>query len=195
MSEEKKTETLSEKEQARRCISAGVRNLIASKVINGRDDIIRHLSGEGFEIIRVTPDSITLCAPDEPDEALTLDGYFYSAQFSFRTHNKREPVTPPEYDAVRGLAEMVIPDYGLRTDSQKLLRRGNEIKRLFPALDGWPVTTLAEAEMYQEDAGCTDERIRSLALTEFLTLLFNPRCRAEWDQYIDACIHCQWGVN
>lgn len=90
----------------------------------------------------------------------------------------------PEYQTINSRAEMLIPDYGLHTDSQRLCCRGKEIKNLYPVLQDWPETMLAEAEMYQEDAGKIDKRIQSLTLPQFLTLLFNPECRVNWGMAI-----------
>ncbi|MDL1250234.1 hypothetical protein PST86_14650 [Yersinia pestis] len=87
----------------------------------------------------------------------------------------------PHYkDIETRLVQTLLPDYGLHMDSQILLRRGKEIKNIFPALDDWPDTTLAEAEMYQEDAKKIDKRIEMLTLHQFLILLFNPECRVNW---------------
>lgn len=86
----------------------------------------------------------------------------------------------PHYQEINTRVETLIPDYGLHMDSQILYRRGKEIKNIFPALDEWPETTLAEAEMYQEDAKKIDQRIEKLTLHQFLILLFNPECRANW---------------
>lgn len=94
---------------------------------------------------------------------------------------KMENFELPAYEKIDSrLIIAVIPDYGLNMDSQILHRRGKEIKYLFPELSAWSETTLAEAEMYQEHSGNIDRRIQKLSLKEFLTLLFNPLCRAEW---------------
>lgn len=87
----------------------------------------------------------------------------------------------PHYQEINTrLVETLIPDYGLHMDSQILHRRGKEIKNIFPALEDWPETRLAEAEMYQEDARKIDQRIGVLTLHQFLILLFNSECRAHW---------------
>lgn len=46
------------------------------------DDVIRYLIKEGgFDILSVTDTSVTLCAPDEPEETLTLTGWVFSSSF------------------------------------------------------------------------------------------------------------------
>jgi len=82
------------------------------------------------------------------------------------------------------LVQHVIPDYGLSRDSSVIARRGEQIKQEYPTLYSWPSTTLGEAEMYREDIGRKDRRIVGLSLPDFLTLLFDPRSRAEWDSFI-----------
>ncbi|TNL02323.1 hypothetical protein CYD30_27125 [Kosakonia cowanii] len=43
--------------------------------------MIRHLCGANFDITGVTEDSITVCAPDEPDNTVTLSGWLFSERF------------------------------------------------------------------------------------------------------------------
>ncbi|EPO62870.1 hypothetical protein H229_5209 [Klebsiella pneumoniae UHKPC02] len=44
--------------------------------------MIRYLIKEGgFDILSVTDTSVTLCAPDEPEETLTLTGWVFSSSF------------------------------------------------------------------------------------------------------------------
>lgn len=84
----------------------------------------------------------------------------------------------------RRLTETVIPDYGRRMDSTRLKLRGEEIKRKFRVLDSWPSVRLAEAELYREDVSQQDIRISRLSVPDFLTLLFDPYNRAQWDDFI-----------
>lgn len=87
-------------------------------------------------------------------------------------------------DISRRLVQHVIPDYGLSRDSSVITRRGEQIKQEYPILNSWPSITLGEAEMYREDLSHNDVRIGKLTLPDFLTLLFDPQCRAEWDSFI-----------
>jgi hypothetical protein len=82
------------------------------------------------------------------------------------------------------LVQTVIPDYGLHGDSNAITQRGEEIKQKNSILTSWPSTILGEAEMYREDLSRKDPRIVGLSLPDFLTLLFDPRSRAEWDSFI-----------
>ncbi|EEL8988053.1 hypothetical protein G7198_004546, partial [Salmonella enterica] len=82
------------------------------------------------------------------------------------------------------LIKAVIPDYGLHTDSILLTRRGEEIKKVFSLLGYWPSITLAEAELYRDDLSQQDIRIGRLTMPDFLTLLFDPYSRSEWDDFI-----------
>lgn len=66
-------------------------------IIRSRDDLIRILSEENFEITDVTAQSITLCAPDEPENRVTLDGWLFSAGFSLSV-----PADHPELWTVSG---------------------------------------------------------------------------------------------
>ncbi|EAC0788651.1 hypothetical protein E2Q21_24890 [Salmonella enterica subsp. enterica serovar Java] len=84
----------------------------------------------------------------------------------------------------RRLTETVIPDYGRRMDSTRLKQRGEEIKRKFSVLNSWPPVRLAEAELYREDVSQQDIRISRLSVPDFLTLLFDPYSRAQWDDFI-----------
>ncbi|EBA8673718.1 hypothetical protein B6171_003660 [Salmonella enterica subsp. enterica serovar Miami] len=84
----------------------------------------------------------------------------------------------------RRLTETVIPDYGRLMDNTRLKQRGEEIKRKFSVLDSWPPVRLAEAELYREDVSRQDIRISRLSVPDFLTLLFDPYSRAQWDDFI-----------
>lgn len=66
---------LPESEQARRMIRRSVLRMVGSGQLHSREDVIRYLINEGgFDILSVTDTSVTLCAPDEPEEMLTLTG-------------------------------------------------------------------------------------------------------------------------
>lgn len=67
--------------EARKIITDTIRGLVGGRVIHSRDDIIRFLCGEGFDIPGVSEDSITLSAPDEPENTLTFTGYLFSSRF------------------------------------------------------------------------------------------------------------------
>lgn len=84
----------------------------------------------------------------------------------------------------RRLTEIVIPDYRRRMDCTRLKQRGEEIKRKFSLLGSWPLITLAEAELYRDDLSQQDIRIVRLTMPDFLTLLFDPYSRSEWDDFI-----------
>ena len=71
-----------ENEEACAILKRALRNLVGQGIIRSRDDLIRILSEENFEITDVTAQSITLCAPDEPENRVTLDGWLFSAGFS-----------------------------------------------------------------------------------------------------------------
>ncbi|ECF8076625.1 hypothetical protein CWU58_26720 [Salmonella enterica] len=91
----------------------------------------------------------------------------------------------PDYNNIsKRLIKAVIPDYGLHTDSILLTRRGEEIKKVFSLLSSWPSITLAEAELYRDDLSQQDIRIGRLTMPDFLTLLFDPYSRSEWDDFI-----------
>lgn len=91
----------------------------------------------------------------------------------------------PDYDNIsKRLIKAVIPDYGLHTDSILLTQRGEEIKKVFSLLGSWPSITLAEAELYRDDLSQQDIRIGRLTMPDFLTLLFDPYSRSEWDDFI-----------
>lgn len=91
----------------------------------------------------------------------------------------------PDYNNIsKRLIKAVIPDYGLHTDSILLTRRGEEIKKVFSLLSSWPSITLAEAELYRDDLSQQDIRIGRLTMPDFLTLLFDPYSRAQWDDFI-----------
>lgn len=91
----------------------------------------------------------------------------------------------PDYNNIsKRLIKAVIPDYGLHTDSILLTRRGEEIKKVFSLLGSWPSITLAEAELYRDDLSQQDIRIGRLTMPDFLTLLFDPYSRSEWDDFI-----------
>lgn len=98
--------------------------------------------------------------------------------------NKMKKITLNYDDISPRLVQHVIPDYGLSRDSSLIERRGEQIKQEYPNLYSWPSITLGEAEMYREDIGRKDRRIVGLSLPDFLTLLFDPRSRAEWDSFI-----------
>ncbi|MCE9871483.1 hypothetical protein SJZ84_21970 [Hafnia paralvei] len=68
-------------EAAKAAILNGMRNLVASGRVNNREDVIRSLIGAGFDLIEVSEESITLCAPDEPEVTITLEGYLFSQRF------------------------------------------------------------------------------------------------------------------
>jgi hypothetical protein len=68
-------------EDAREIIKGTVKQLVGDGRIHSRDDIIRHLCGANFDITEVTEDSITVCAPDEPDNTATLSGWLFSERF------------------------------------------------------------------------------------------------------------------
>ncbi|EPU1046008.1 hypothetical protein ACVUNM_004020 [Raoultella ornithinolytica] len=73
---------LPESEQARRMIRRAVLRMVSSGLLHSRDDVIRYLIKEGgFDILSVTDTSVTLCAPDEPEETLTLTGWVFSSSF------------------------------------------------------------------------------------------------------------------
>ena len=73
---------LPESEQARRMIRRSVLRMVGSGQLHSRDDVIRCLIKEGgFDILSVTDTSVTLCAPDEPEEVLTLTGWVFSSSF------------------------------------------------------------------------------------------------------------------
>lgn len=91
----------------------------------------------------------------------------------------------PDYNNIsKRLIKAVIPDYGLHTDSILLTRRGEEIKKVFSLPGSWPSITLAEAELYRDDLSQQDIRIGRLTMPDFLTLLFDPYSRSEWDDFI-----------
>lgn len=66
---------------AKTALTNGVRNLVASGRVNSREDVIRSLIGAGFDLTEVREESITLCAPDEPEVTITLEGYLFSQRF------------------------------------------------------------------------------------------------------------------
>ena len=69
-------------EQARRMIRRAVLRMVGLGQLHSRDDVIRCLIKEGgFDILSVTDTSVTLCAPDEPEETLTLTGWVFSSSF------------------------------------------------------------------------------------------------------------------
>lgn len=73
---------LPEFEQARRMIRCAVLRMVGLGQLHSRDDVIRYLIKEGgFDILSVTDTSVTLCAPDEPEETLTLTGWVFSSSF------------------------------------------------------------------------------------------------------------------
>ncbi|WP_154022803.1 hypothetical protein [Klebsiella oxytoca] len=73
---------LPESEQARRMIRRAVLRMVGLSQLHSRDDVIRYLIKEGgFDILSVTDTSVTLCAPDEPEETLTLTGWVFSSSF------------------------------------------------------------------------------------------------------------------
>lgn len=73
---------LHESEQARRMIRRSVLRMVGLGQLHSRDDVIRCLIKEGgFDILSVTDTSVTLCAPDEPEETLTLTGWVFSSSF------------------------------------------------------------------------------------------------------------------
>ena len=73
---------LPESEQARRMIRRAVLRMVSSGQLHSRDDVICYLIKEGgFDILSVTDTSVTLCAPDEPEETLTLTGWVFSSSF------------------------------------------------------------------------------------------------------------------
>ena len=73
---------LPESEQARRMIRRSVLRMVGSGQLHFREDVIRYLINEGgFDIVSVTDTSLTLCAPDEPEEILTLTGWVFSSVF------------------------------------------------------------------------------------------------------------------
>lgn len=73
---------LPESEQARRMIRRSVLRMVGLGQLRSRDGVIRCLIKEGsFDILSVTDTSVTLCAPDEPEEMLTLTGWVFSSSF------------------------------------------------------------------------------------------------------------------
>lgn len=86
-----------ENEEACAILKRALRNLVGQGIIRSRDDLIRILSEENFEITDVTAQSITLCAPDEPENRVTLDGWLFSAGFSLSV-----PADHPELRTVPG---------------------------------------------------------------------------------------------
>ncbi|HEI8763744.1 TPA: hypothetical protein SLG70_005000 [Klebsiella oxytoca] len=73
---------LPESEQARRMIRRSVLRMVGSGQLHSREDVIRYLINEGgFDIVSVTDTSLTLCAPYEPEEILTLTGWVFSSVF------------------------------------------------------------------------------------------------------------------
>lgn len=73
---------LPESEQARRMIRRSVLRMVGSGQLHSREDVIRYLINEGgFDIVSVTDTSMTLCAPDEQEEILTLTGWVFSSLF------------------------------------------------------------------------------------------------------------------
>lgn len=91
----------------------------------------------------------------------------------------------PDYNNIsKRLIKAVIPDYGLHTDRIFLTKRGEEIKKVFPLLRSWPSVTLAEAELYRDDLSQQDICTGRLTMPDFLTLLFDPRSRSEWDDFV-----------
>lgn len=73
---------LPESEQARRIIRRSVLRMVGWGQLHSRDDVIRCLIKEGgFDILSETDTSVTLCAPDEPEEMLTLTGWVFSSSF------------------------------------------------------------------------------------------------------------------
>lgn len=71
----------SDNEKATSIIKETIKLLVGEGRIHSRDDIIRHLCGAKFDIVEVTGESITLCAPDEPQNTSTLRGWLFSNQF------------------------------------------------------------------------------------------------------------------
>ena len=69
-----------ENAEAVKVIKETVKDLVGRGIIHSRDDIIRHLCGANFDITGVTEDSITVCAPDEPN-TVTLSGWMFSERF------------------------------------------------------------------------------------------------------------------
>lgn len=78
MSDEKSPD---EKEQAKLIIEATVRNLAGKGRVSCRDDVIRYLLDGGFDMTHITAESITLCAPGDRGNPVTLTGYLFSEQF------------------------------------------------------------------------------------------------------------------
>ncbi|EWG67617.1 MULTISPECIES: hypothetical protein [unclassified Enterobacter] len=68
-------------DEAREIIKGTVKQLVGDGRVHSRDDIIRHLCGANFDITEVTEECITVCAPDEPDNTLTLSGWLFSDRF------------------------------------------------------------------------------------------------------------------
>ncbi len=72
---------LSDNDVARKIITDTIKGLVGGRVIHSREDIVRFLCGERFYIPDVSENSITVSAPDEPENTLTLTGYLFSSQF------------------------------------------------------------------------------------------------------------------
>ncbi|EEL3199971.1 hypothetical protein HAR72_003168 [Salmonella enterica] len=71
----------SDNEKATNVIKETIKLLVGERRIHSRDDIIRHLCGAKFDIVDVTEESITICAPDEPVNTSTLSGWLFSDRF------------------------------------------------------------------------------------------------------------------
>lgn len=90
-----------ENTEAVKVIKETVKDLVGRGIIHSRDDIIRHLCGANFDITGVTEDSITVCAPDEPDNTLILSGWLFSERFGLDRDKTLSGDGGPLTDSVR----------------------------------------------------------------------------------------------
>lgn len=90
---------MSDNNEARQIIMDTIKGLVGWRVIHSREDIIRFLCGEGFDIPDVSEDSITVSAPDEPGNTLTFTGYLFSSQFKLTRSATDIEVTTGEVGA------------------------------------------------------------------------------------------------
>lgn len=90
-----------ENAQAEKIIKQTVKDLVGRGIIHCRADIIRHLCGANFDITGVTEDSITVGAPDEPDNTVTLSGWLFSEWFRTGQDKRYSADGGPLTDSVR----------------------------------------------------------------------------------------------
>lgn len=90
-----------ENTEAVKVIKETAKDLVGRGIIHSRDDIIRHLFGANFDITGVTEDSITVCAPDEPDNTVTLSGWLFSERFRTGQDKRYSGDGGPLTDSVR----------------------------------------------------------------------------------------------